>query len=345
MASRSSHKIGYISVVQVVSSIAVIYLHSNCFWKYTEGLQWTSANIIESLFYFAVPCFIMVTGATLIDFGERYSIKEYFIRRIHKTVVPYIIWTFIAIGYRLIYASIEKDSINFLFVINRILSGDAIPIFFFFPLLFGVYLCIPLLATVQKEKRETVFGYLLLAGIIVNSLIPFVKNMTGIKLEWPYSVDVVRSWLFYVVAGAYIKEKTLSSIQRLVIYILGLGGLSLILFGTQVLSVQAGSVITKYKGYGALPCICYSIAVFVFLKQHGAKIMESRIKGLVDILSKYTFAFYLIHWFLLDLMIKYSGIDTTMIWYRLLIPWVILPVMVLITWILRKIPLVKRIVP
>ena len=32
------------------------------------------ANIIESLFYFAVPFFVLCIGATLLDFNEKYGI-------------------------------------------------------------------------------------------------------------------------------------------------------------------------------------------------------------------------------------------------------------------------------
>jgi len=75
----------YINVLAVVSALAVVFLHANgCFWKFSYENYWFSANIIESLFYFAVPCFFMISGATLLDYNERYDTKIYFVKRVKK---------------------------------------------------------------------------------------------------------------------------------------------------------------------------------------------------------------------------------------------------------------------
>ena len=92
------NRIEYISLASVLSAIAVVYLHANgCFWDFSTARYWITANIIESIFYFAVPIFFMISGAMLIDFNKRYSIKEFFKKRIAKTVIPFIIWSFIGL--------------------------------------------------------------------------------------------------------------------------------------------------------------------------------------------------------------------------------------------------------
>ena len=60
---------------------------------------WISANIIESIFYFAVPVFFMISGCTLIDYRNKYSTKIYFKKRINKTLIPFIIWSMLALLY------------------------------------------------------------------------------------------------------------------------------------------------------------------------------------------------------------------------------------------------------
>ena len=82
----SSNRIEYISLASVVSAIAVIYLHANgCFWNFSTSEYWFTANIIESVFYFAVPIFFMISGAMLIGFSDKYDLKTYFSKRIKKT--------------------------------------------------------------------------------------------------------------------------------------------------------------------------------------------------------------------------------------------------------------------
>ena len=79
MNVEKSNEIFYISVLAVLSTFAVVFLHSNgCFWAFSKSRYWLTANIIESVFYFAVPIFFMISGATLINYKERYDTKTFF---------------------------------------------------------------------------------------------------------------------------------------------------------------------------------------------------------------------------------------------------------------------------
>ncbi len=67
----------YIQNLSVLSAFAVVALHVNGeFWNFSYGRYWITSNIIESLFYFAVPIFFMITGVTLVDYNERYSLYK-----------------------------------------------------------------------------------------------------------------------------------------------------------------------------------------------------------------------------------------------------------------------------
>jgi len=89
----------YISLVKIIACFSVILLHTNHnFWIFdynTYQQYWISANIIESIFYFAVPFFVLCIGATLLDFNEKYGLIIYFKRRIKKVVIPLFLWNII----------------------------------------------------------------------------------------------------------------------------------------------------------------------------------------------------------------------------------------------------------
>ena len=88
----------YIQILSVFSCFSVVVLHVNgCFWTFSYERYWITANIMESIFYFAVPIFFMISGATLIDYRKRYSTKNFLKKRIMKTVVPFIIWSIIGV--------------------------------------------------------------------------------------------------------------------------------------------------------------------------------------------------------------------------------------------------------
>lgn len=144
MPHKKSNPNEWISLVNVVSCVAVIILHTNgCFWNFSKERYWVTADIIESLFYFAVPCFLMLSGATLLDFRERYSVKTYISKRVSKTVIPYLAWSIIGILFLLLGGSIVPSDITFTYLWEGIINSKIIPIYWYFPMLFGVYLTIP----------------------------------------------------------------------------------------------------------------------------------------------------------------------------------------------------------
>ena len=52
----------FVDVLVVFSALAVVFLHANAiFWTRPQGRLWLTSNIIESVCYFAVPVFFMMT--------------------------------------------------------------------------------------------------------------------------------------------------------------------------------------------------------------------------------------------------------------------------------------------
>ena len=52
---EKTHKSEYIMLVNVLSMLAVVYMHvNNCFWTFSTERYWKLADVIESVMYFAV---------------------------------------------------------------------------------------------------------------------------------------------------------------------------------------------------------------------------------------------------------------------------------------------------
>ena len=338
-----------LSFIQVVCAIAVIMLHTNgCFWSFsaTES-YWFSANIIECICYFAVPVFFMITGITLLNYLDRYSTREYFIKRAEKTLIPYLAWSLIGIVFKLITGRVTTQTVTAKWVINGLLSTEGIvDVYWFFQPLFCVYLSIPLFAAVDKNKKDEIAKYLLLSSFLINILFPFLNNILNLGLEWPYRIAVNSGYLFWVWGGYYIYNNPPTRHQREIIYVFSIIGLLMHIVGTYTLSISAGSIQSQYKGYFNIPCVLYTFGVFLFLQDLAHRIERYKwIRKFVFILGQYTFPAYLIHWFILLILNRVSAIDTRSIYYRLLMPFAIFFVIVCLTWCLRKIPGLRKIVP
>ena len=149
---ESTRKSESIMLMNVISMLAVVYLHANdCFWTFSTDRYWKSANIIEAGLYFAVPCFFMITGANLLDYRQRYDTKTFLIKRAKKTVLPYIFWSFIGIGFNICMHNLQWNNVTIKYVITGLVNGGSIvTTYWFFMPLYAAYLAIPLFSAVEK---------------------------------------------------------------------------------------------------------------------------------------------------------------------------------------------------
>lgn len=341
--------VSWINFANVVSALAVVILHTNsCFWRFSSTERyWKTANIIECFFYFAVPVFFMISGATLLDFNKRYGIREYFKRRLEKTVIPYLFWSILGLFFQIYYLkSISITDVDAKYFFNNILTGNMISIYWFFIPLFGIYLLIPLFAAVQDKNKKNIFVYLVVAAFFIDNLVPFIINIFHIPISWSMSVMIGKTYSIYLLVGYLASHYEVSKRWRYVSYIGAVLGLLMHICGTYSLSMQAGEIVQVYKGYLNVPCILYSTGVFIFFRYEGGKIMKSSFcRKLIDFLKQYTFSCYLMHWFIIKILIRTFSLDERSIVYRLLSPFVIVAINVLVTYFLRKLPFFRKVLP
>ena len=338
-----------LTFMQVICAISVVTLHvNNSFWSFDATARyWFVANIIECVFYFAIPIFFMMTGITLLNYQERYSTKEYFKKRAEKTFLPYIAWSLIGIVFKLAIGRLSYETLSVQWVANGLLSASTIiPVYWFFQPLFCTYLCIPLFAAINNDKKKQVADYVVIAGFVINILIPFLNNILCLGITWPYSISVVTGYLFWIWAGYRVYYYPPTKWQKALIYVSAIVGLLIHIIGTYTLSVEIGSIQSLYKGYNNIPCVLYSVGFFVFLRDLATWIKKSKtIKKIIIYLGNYTFPLYLMHWFILCIRGLIMPIDENNSIYKLVAPFAIFFIVICITWVFRKIPGLRKIVP
>lgn len=345
--NKNVKRIEYISLASVISAIAVIYLHANCFWNFSTSRSWFTANIIESFFYFAVPVFFMISGAMLLDFNKKYGMNTYFKKRITKTVIPYIIWSFIGLFIEIFYIhNIKPADVNLAYIVNGLINGNLVQIYWFFIPLFCIYLSIPVFAYLNNKNKKDILIYVAAITFILNILIPFIISVFNLPISYSISVDVCGGSLFFALVGYLLHKYELSKKQRVIFYLLAIFGLLLHILGTYYLSMGAGEIIKTYKGYTNLPSVLYSIGIFIFIKYGLVNIMKiGTINKIVHFLDYYTFGIYLIHWYLLKFIMITFNLSNTSIIFRLFSPIIVLIMSVIVIYLIRKIPIIKNIVP
>lgn len=337
-------KKNYITVLNVFAALAVVFLHTNkCFWRFSTERYWVTANIIESFFYFAVPVFFMISGATLIDYRERYDTKTFFKKRLLKTLIPYICFVAIGIVYGLIKGSIDIKPNIAIYFINSLFVPKYPSIYWFFMPLFTAYLCIPVISLIPKEKRQSCFKYIMVLFIVFKA-VALIFGLSGVlNYNSALSMPFAANYIFYLFLGYYIANYDISKNLRYVIYILGVLGLLLQIIGTYVLSMKLGAISSEFKGYMGVPCIFNSMAIFLLFKNINFEKNKVLLK-ICEFFKAETFGIYLVHWYVIDICMVVGLPDTSII-FRTLGAVVIFVVSALIVKLMRKIPVVKNIVP
>ena len=347
------HMKTYITVLNVISAFSVVALHANgCFWQFSRSSYWFTANIIECVFYFAVPVFFMITGVTLFDFMKRQDLGTFFRHRFHKVVVPFLFWSIVAVLFQVFYMKkFALSAMSPVFIANGIFKSTFCSVYWFFWPLFSVYLSIPLFAAVGNGKKEFVLKYLAASGLIINFFFPFVLAVFKLPVKIPVSVTVTSGFLLYAILGWLIDHCEISPSRKKIVYLLGFVGLIMHGGGTYLLSMEAGKIIKIYKGYNNVPCLLYSVAVFIFIKEYISKFdilnpLHNKILKICNVLKNYTFPIYLLHWFLIRILVKELHIDIKSMVWRIGGIFLLCFLSIAITWLVRKIPLFgKRILP
>lgn len=319
----------YMSLARVLAAIGVIVLHTAEFYVIVSDAQyWIEANILVALAESAVPIFFMLSGATLLDYRERYSTTEFFKKRFLKMFIPLGVWFLISMVYGRWAGT----------------AAMSMPYWFFF-VMTGMYLCIPVFSAINKEIREQVFLYVIIISFIFNYLIPFLANVFHFTITYVIPFDVGLGYITYILMGYLLHKKDITSKWKIVIYLFAILGFVLKVVGTYVLSLEIGTLDGTFGHYTNVPCFLLSIGVFVLIKDVGSRIQnEKLIKG-IDFLSSCTMASYVLHQYVLEYIIRPSVTDIFALKYNLFAPIFNFAICVLIASILKKIPLIKMLVP
>ena len=337
----------FIDILTVLSCVAVVFLHCNgVFWSRPTGSKWITSNLIETLFYFAVPVFFMISGYTLMEYRKRYDDATFIRKRFDKTVIPFLAWSFIAyvfVGYwdgnLFVDFSLSK------FILDTI-NCSYFQVYWFFIPLFACYLSIPVLSGFCDKGKDGVL-LLITYSFISYSVIPFVSRFCNIGINSNLLSPVGGGYVLYLLLGYVFGKYDISRIKRLCIYVLGVIGFFCHFFGTLLLS-PVDHVNDLFKGYLNFPCVLYSVAIFVFFKHNEfSKLFENDIfYRFFCLIKSCSLPIYLIHGFFVYYIIPSLGfIRTDSTLYRLIGPFAIIFMCIFVTVCIRKIPYANKIVP
>ena len=338
-------RILYFDALNVVACFGVVAMHFNGLTHaYSLSWDWRQAFFVDCLFYWAVPVFFMLSGATLIGYREKYSTKTFLLRRFKRVFIPFVVWSIIALIWKVQTGQMDAP-IGPRSLFNLIFNTQIIDIYWFFIPLFSVYFCIPVLSMLRDNKR--VLLYLIAIGVLFNIALPFLGDLCGISWNKDALIPLANGYLLYVILGYILHGYYLSKKQRALIYLAGIIGVLFRFMHTVYCSDASGALVQTTWGYQNLPCFLESIAVFVFARQvHWEKIFATEEqRRILAKLASCSFGIYLIHMIIFWYGLGITGLNGGDIEWRLIGPIVAYFACLLLVLALKKIPVLKQIVP
>ena len=189
-------------------------------------------------------------------------------------------------------------------------------------------------------------------ALLINVFVPFFIKLVNAffdwGIKWKYSIPALGEYLVYLVVGYLLNHYSLNKKRRVIIYIGALIGLGLHIVGTSYLSRRYDEVHNFFKGYLNAPGVIYSIGIFVFVKQCVNRITSYKMLVFVSWFQKYTFAIYLMHMFVFEpiaYVMSKAYILRTSPAFTVMMTLANIPICIIVTHVLRKIPVLKAVVP
>lgn len=305
----TSKRIIYFDALNVIATLGVVMMHSSMnVFKFENKPIWIYETITNHLFYWAVPVFFMLSGATLIGFNERYSITEYVKKRIQRTLIPFLAWSClgillgVAVTHHMPSVHSPKQLIEYVdAIINTKVPG--LEIYWFFIPLYAIYCCIPLFSCIPVSKRLSIFSFLAFYSFLTYAFLPDVFPYLGLTFNHDICNPAAAGFLMYPLLGYVLSHYDIKPRIRNALIIVGI----VIFFCWMSYDIFASlrkNTLVFTSGYFHTPVVCGSISVFLLVKEFDSTKFMQHCSAVLRKLSKLSFGVYLIHIFIITFLMR-----------------------------------------
>ena len=343
-------RLTWISALNVFACVCVVILHcANGFFDGPGSEFYFPTAFVHATFYWPVPVFLMISGATLMDYRERMSTREYLGRRWRRVGIPFLFWSVMAVIYWYLVAwHMGKDWQVFdpIKIFVSIERGDVNIYYWFFPALFSAYLLIVMLSAIEKRLRVRVLAFVAAIGVVYQLLNHTVLPLLGYSTTSWWDVPVA-GLMLYPVIGYLCVAIDFTRKQRMAIYALGIAGWLLHLWSLWVYCVDLGRISDLFSSYDNITAITQAAAVFVAFRYLPWERLCASFPSFarrIDWLSGCSFGIYLVQYYVMDRIGEY--LPGVFVGWRLIlfgfIPSYLLSLAIVA--IIKKIPVLRRVV-
>lgn len=348
---QNKARIVYLDFLRILAIFAVVILHvaaQNFYNASVTSASWHVFNIADSLVRWGVPVFVMISGALFLKKDQ--PILKMFKRNILKIFYVLVAWAALYTLWGIFVTHTISTPKN---ALTHFVTGHYH--LWFLYMLIGIYIAVPILNKIVADKTCAI--YFVVLAFLCSSLIPQCIEILG--LEHPFVSGLLNSaflktrpnlvvgYFGYFVLGHILNITELTKKQRTLIYALGIGGAIITVVATAYVSLKQQTANIMFYGDTTINVALMAAAVFVFAKTHLNNVKNTKALACVLFLSKCSFGVYLVHAMVMEFLQVRLGITTLSFNPILSVPVlavVIFLISLIISAVLNKIPLIKKLV-
>lgn len=311
-----SGRVQYLDVLRVLSMLSVVFLHTAAGTLRANygSLVWHVANLLTSVMSASVPVFFMISGALLLQSRQTLSIKYTLGKRLPRVLVPFLVWSLVAVGYFLLAHRGPDGGLDWTTAIEKLKNLPAQPTavhLWFMYALIPLYILSPFIKKLTDSLGRDLVIYLLAIWVIFSSLLPTLATFLPtsfrplVVLDPRYNLSVMAGYAGYFVAGYYLMRLQAHIPKRTLLLIVVVATIC-ITAGTWWKTSSLGVYAEGFKTYTGLFVLVLSCALFLLFKE---LMSERRLKGVVGatvrFLAPLAFGVYLIHNLVVDYLARH----------------------------------------
>ena len=331
-----------LSNIRAISCMAVVVLHTfyTCFGSFSvKGWLYTSSVIIRNLMFWSVPCFIMVTGALLLDPKHDVTYKKVFRKYIPRMLAALVIFSVLFKAYDIFFGFSKYTAKTIPDLLRSILTGEGLwSHMWYLYTMIALYLLIPILRPFVRYADRKAQQGVLTVMVIFLSILPAVTAIFSIESGFYFPVYTI--YPLYLLLGGLLADPTSKERRKgLILVPVFVVGMSYVTFFYLTNKTEFATTLKALvNDYSFILTIVGAAGVFLLLR-------KTKKHKILEIIDQNSFGIYLIHL----MPLKYIALKHPFDPYGLgLASVAVLAVAVFllsfgVTWLLRKIPFVKKI--
>lgn len=259
--------------------------------------QFFYGNLFDSLARIAVPLFVMISGALMLDEDAALPLKKLFLKKIPQLLLPLIVWSAVyALHYKILPPLSAGKPIDWEDVRNAFFMGHYHLWYLYMQI--GLYFILPFLRTfVKKENKNLVLLYIGMT-LLTQFTVPVLKS---VALYWSPAKDIVTflgkfyldffsQFVAYYLTGWYIVRIGISKKwKRMLLYALSvMSVLATILYVNATKDYQ-----NAYSDWNLFNYL-YALGVFLAISRYCTGV-QGIVRTVVSFISKHSFGMYVVH--------------------------------------------------